>query len=169
MRSVIAQATLSIAPMRCGSGVPIKVLEAWAVGVPVLATSWAVAGTSGRQGEDFILVGQHPVEWVAAITELLENPSARHWLVENGRRRLAADYSRETVRRQVLDVIRAAAPAPAAAESSRPRWGRAAGIGMHPPPPMSRLTAIRCISPGCVATWRQMKRHTGTMSQPPGR
>ncbi|MFP5285748.1 MAG: glycosyltransferase, partial [Thermoanaerobaculia bacterium] len=53
MRSVISQATLSLAPMRCGSGVPIKVLEAWAVGVPVVATPWAVAGTSGRQGEDF--------------------------------------------------------------------------------------------------------------------
>ncbi len=120
MRSVIAQATISIAPMRCGSGVPIKVLEAWAVGVPVLATSWAVAGTSGRQGEDFILVGQHPVEWVTAITDLLENPSARHWLIENGRRRLAADYSRETVRQQVLDVIRAVAPAPAAPEIAVP-------------------------------------------------
>ena len=116
MRSVIAQATISIAPMRCGSGVPIKVLEAWAVGVPVLATSWAVAGTSGRQGEDFILVGQHPVEWVTAITDLLENPSARRWLIENGRRRLAADYSRETVRQQVLEVIRAVSPAPAVPE-----------------------------------------------------
>ncbi|HEV2852851.1 MAG TPA: glycosyltransferase family 4 protein [Thermoanaerobaculia bacterium] len=111
MRSVLSQATLSIAPMRCGSGVPIKVLEAWAVGVPVLASSWAVAGTSGRQGEDFMLVGQHPVEWVAAVTDLLDNPSARRWLVENGRRRLATDYSRETVRQQTLDVIRTVQPA----------------------------------------------------------
>jgi len=111
MRSVLSQATLSIAPMRCGSGVPIKVLEAWAVGVPVLASSWAVAGTSGRQGEDFILVGQHPVEWVRAVTDLLDNPSARSWLIENGRRRLAADYSRETVRKQVLDVFRGVEPA----------------------------------------------------------
>jgi glycosyltransferase involved in cell wall biosynthesis len=110
LRSVIAQATLALAPMRCGSGVPTKVLEAWAVGVPVLASSWAVAGTSGRQGEDFLLVGQHPVEWVAAITDLLENPSARQWLTENGRRRLAADYSRDTVRRQLLEAIRAAEP-----------------------------------------------------------
>jgi glycosyltransferase involved in cell wall biosynthesis len=116
MRSVIAQATLSLAPMRCGSGVPIKVLEAWAVGVPVLASSWAVAGTSGRQGEDFRLVGQHPVEWVGAITELLDDPAARRWLVDNGRRRLAADYSRETVRRQLLDVIASLEPSPAASE-----------------------------------------------------
>lgn len=105
MRSIISQATISLAPMRCGSGVPIKVLEAWAVGVPVLASSWAVAGTSGRQGEDFLLVGQHPIEWVSAIVHLLDSPSARQWLVENGRRRLASDYSRETVRRQLLDVI----------------------------------------------------------------
>ncbi|HEX6865146.1 MAG TPA: glycosyltransferase family 4 protein, partial [Thermoanaerobaculia bacterium] len=105
MRSIISQATISLAPMRCGSGVPIKVLEAWSVGVPVLASSWAVAGTSGRQGEDFLLVGQHPIEWVSAIVHLLDSPSARQWLVENGRRRLASDYSRETVRRQLLDVI----------------------------------------------------------------
>lgn len=116
MRSIISQATISLAPMRCGSGVPIKVLEAWAVGVPVLASSWAVAGTSGRQGEDFRLVGQHPVEWVGAITELLDHPAARQWLVENGRRRLAVDYSRETVRRQLLDLIASLDPAPAAPE-----------------------------------------------------
>ncbi|MEA2563083.1 MAG: hypothetical protein QOH06_4587 [Acidobacteriota bacterium] len=113
MRSVISQATLSLAPMRCGSGVPIKVLEAWAVGVPVVATPWAVAGTSGRQGEDFRLVGTHPIEWVHAIEELLEDPVARQRLAESGRRRLASDYSRETVREQLLGVIAGLAPAAA--------------------------------------------------------
>jgi glycosyltransferase involved in cell wall biosynthesis len=58
-----------------------------------------------------MLVGQHPVEWVAAVQDLLDNPSARRWLIENGRRRLAADYSRETVRQQLLDVIRSVQPA----------------------------------------------------------
>lgn len=105
MRSVLSQATLSLAPMRCGSGVPIKVLEAWAVGVPVVGTPWAVAGTAGRQGEDFRLVGQHPVEWVSAICELLDDPEARRRLAESGRRRLAADYSRDLVRRQLLGVV----------------------------------------------------------------
>ena len=105
MRAVLAQATLALAPMRCGSGVPIKVLEAWAVGVPVIATPWAVAGTSGRQGEDFRVVGTHPIEWVTAIQDLLDDPAARERLSENGRRRLAADYSREVVRDQLLGVI----------------------------------------------------------------
>jgi len=107
MRSIIAQATLSLAPMRCGSGVPIKVLEAWAAGTPIVATPWAVAGTSGRQGEDFRTVGTHPIEWVSAIRELLDDPDARQHLAESGRRRLAADYSREVVRDQLLDAVRA--------------------------------------------------------------
>lgn len=105
MRSILAQSTLALAPMRCGSGVPIKVLEAWAVGVPVIATPWAVAGTSGRQGEDFRIVGTHPIEWVTAVLELLNDPDARQRLAESGKRRLAADYSREVVRAQLLDVI----------------------------------------------------------------
>jgi polysaccharide biosynthesis protein PslH len=106
MRTVLARATLALAPMRCGSGVPIKVLEAWAVGVPVVATPWAVAGTSGRQGEDFRVVGMHPIEWVTAVLELLDDPEARERLCDNGRRRLAADYSREVVRDQLLEVVR---------------------------------------------------------------
>lgn len=105
MRSVLAQSTLALAPMRCGSGVPIKILEAWAAGVPVIATHWAVAGTTGRQGEDFRVVGTPPIEWVTAIQELLDDPAARRRYAENGRRRLARDYSRETVRDQLLGVI----------------------------------------------------------------
>jgi len=121
LHAVIAQATLALAPMRCGAGVPIKVLEAWSVGVPVVATPWAVAGTSGRQGEDFRVVGQHPIEWVSAITELLASPAERKRLADNARRRLAVDYSRDEVRRQFLDVVRRVAlePAPAAHLAAR--------------------------------------------------
>ncbi|MFY9820667.1 MAG: glycosyltransferase family 4 protein [Thermoanaerobaculia bacterium] len=110
LRSIIAQATISIAPMRCGSGVPVKVLEAWVVGTPVLASPWAGAGTTGRQDEDFRLLGPDPGDWVAAVTDLLDHPETRRRLVEGGRRRLAADYSRDEVRRQLQDVILGLAP-----------------------------------------------------------
>ncbi|HKH48280.1 MAG TPA: glycosyltransferase family 4 protein [Thermoanaerobaculia bacterium] len=132
MRSVLAQSTLALAPMRCGSGVPVKVLEAWAVGVPVIATPWAVAGTSGRQGEDFQVVGTHPIEWVRAILELLDDPEARERLCENGRRRLAADYSREVVRDQLLGVIRELRVASAGASLEAPE------LGPSPPAPLPR-------------------------------
>jgi glycosyltransferase involved in cell wall biosynthesis len=135
LRSIIAQATVSIAPMRCGSGVPVKVLEAWVVGTPVLASFWAGAGTTGRQDEDFKLLGQEPGDWVAAVTDLLDHPETRRRLVEGGRRRLAADYTRDEVRRQLQEVIRGLAsisalnPHPRAATGAhaRPASGRAPG------------------------------------------
>jgi glycosyltransferase involved in cell wall biosynthesis len=135
LRSIIAQATVSIAPMRCGSGVPVKVLEAWVVGTPVLASFWAGAGTTGRQDEDFRLLGQEPGDWVAAVTDLLDHPETRRRLVEGGRRRLAADYTRDEVRRQLQEVIRGLAPIPmlnphplaATGAQARPASGRAPG------------------------------------------
>ena len=72
-----------------------------------MASSWAVAGTSGRQGEDFRLADQ-PAEWVAAILDLLDDPAERERLAADGRRRLAADYSRDVVRKRLLACVAAA-------------------------------------------------------------
>ncbi|HEY8020849.1 MAG TPA: glycosyltransferase family 4 protein [Thermoanaerobaculia bacterium] len=110
LRAVLAQATLALAPMRCGAGVPVKVLEAWSVGVPVVATPWAAAGTTGRVGEDLRVV-QRPAEWVSAILELLDDPAERRRLAANARRRLAADYSPGEVRRELAEIVRRSAPA----------------------------------------------------------
>jgi glycosyltransferase involved in cell wall biosynthesis len=96
--------------MRCGAGVPVKVLEAWSVGVPVVATPWAAAGTTGRVGEDLRVV-QRPAEWVSAILELLDDPAERRRLAANARRRLAADYSPGEVRRELAEIVRRSAPA----------------------------------------------------------
>ncbi len=109
--ALIAQATLALAPMRCGAGVPIKVLEAWSVGVPVVASRWAAAGTTGGDGEDLVVAGDTAAEWVSAILALLDDPAARRRLAVNGGRRLAADYSPAAARRELADVVRRMAPA----------------------------------------------------------
>jgi glycosyltransferase involved in cell wall biosynthesis len=104
LRRILADATIALAPLRCGSGVPVKVLEAWAAGVPVVASPWAAAGTTGVPGED-LEVAESPHEWVETISRLLGDPAHRRRLAANGRRRLAADYSRPQVRGQLLAAI----------------------------------------------------------------
>ncbi len=108
LRSVLAGAAVALAPMRCGSGVPVKVLEAWSAGVPVVASPWAAAGTTGRPAED-LLVADSPRQWVETVADLLEDPAAQRRLALGGRRRLAADYSRRAVKRQLLAAVAAAA------------------------------------------------------------
>ena len=107
MRRLLAGATVALAPMRCGSGVPVKILEAWAEGVPVVASAWAAAGTTGLPGEE-LLVASSPRHWVEVLSDLLQDPPARRRLAANGRRRLQADYSRQAVKAQLLVAVAAA-------------------------------------------------------------
>lgn len=90
--AVIAGSTVALAPMRGGSGVPVKILEAWALGIPVVASSWAAQGVDGRDGED-LLVAETPEEWLAAVLALVDDARLRKRLAAAGRRRLAAEHS----------------------------------------------------------------------------
>ncbi|HYL06467.1 MAG TPA: glycosyltransferase [Thermoanaerobaculia bacterium] len=107
LAGILAGAAAALAPMRCGSGVPVKILEAWSQGVPVVASPWAAAGTTGVPGQD-LLVAASPLQWVEAVDRLLRDPAEWRRLAANGRRRLEADYSRRQVKQQLLAAVDAA-------------------------------------------------------------
>jgi hypothetical protein len=90
--AVLAEAAVALAPMRCGSGTPIKILEAWAAGVPVVASPHAAAGTLGVAGRE-MLVAEHREAWVPAILRLLDNVEERARLIGAGRALLAREHS----------------------------------------------------------------------------
>lgn len=105
----LAGATVAIAPMRGGAGQPMKVVEAWSAGVPVVATSWAAAGTTGVPGED-LLVADDPEAWCRAVLALVDDPERRRRIAGAARERLRRDYSIEAVRRRLEEVVAGAAP-----------------------------------------------------------
>jgi glycosyltransferase involved in cell wall biosynthesis len=118
LRAVLAQATIALAPMRGGAGLPIKILEAWSVGVPVIATPWAAAGTFGRPWEDLLIV-DHPGEWLEAVFHLLDDPALRGRLAASALERLLSIHSRDRVREQWLGVVEGVGGAEAAVDASR--------------------------------------------------
>jgi glycosyltransferase involved in cell wall biosynthesis len=98
-------------PLRIASGVRIKVLEAWARGVPVVATPAALAGLEVEDGRE-ALVAREPQEFVAAIRRLHAEPGLAAALVQEGLRarrerhdpaaiawRLMEEYERAKTRR----------------------------------------------------------------------
>lgn len=99
--SFLRRADLAVAPLRAGSGVPVKVLEAWAEGVPVVASPWAAEGAEARPGVE-CAVCSDPGEWVETILALLADSERRRRLAKAGRRRLADGHSGQSVQNDLL-------------------------------------------------------------------
>ena len=72
-----------IMPFRVGSGTRLKLLEAMAVGLPVVSTSLGVEGYPVQDGHEILLVDSSE-EMAAAILNLLNDPDLRFSIGENG-------------------------------------------------------------------------------------
>ena len=81
MFAVLRQAWVSIAPMRCGAGVKNKVLEAWAVGRPVVMSPIAASGLALDEAARGLVVRSRS-EAVSIVVALLRDRGLRH---ERGR------------------------------------------------------------------------------------
>jgi polysaccharide biosynthesis protein PslH len=82
---VYAPGSILAVPLRIASGVRIKILEAWARGIPVVATPAALAGLEAEDGRE-ALVARDPQKFAAAIGRLHREPGLAEGLVEAGRR-----------------------------------------------------------------------------------
>jgi polysaccharide biosynthesis protein PslH len=92
-----------VVPLEVASGVRMKILEAWARGVPVVASPAAVAGLGAGDGEE-LLVAADGAQMVAAIAELHRNAELRLRLVAGGRRLLARRHDPAQVVAQYLEL-----------------------------------------------------------------
>ena len=88
----MAKATLNICPMRSGSGMKNKILEAWAMERAVVATTLACDGIAIEPGKD-ILVADSPQDFADAVIRLLKDPTLRASLGKAGREKCIARYT----------------------------------------------------------------------------
>jgi len=94
-------------PLRAGSGTRIKILEAWAGGVPVIASRIAAEGLPYRDGEDLI-IAEEPGEFARALVRLWRDRALAQRLVRQGQRTVGPftpDKIAETVARYYRDEL----------------------------------------------------------------
>jgi len=99
------KATVAVVPIRMGGGTRIKILEAWALGVPVVSTSIGCEGLDGVDGEH-LLVADTPQQFAHACVELLRSPARRETLVRAGRDLVIKKYRWEISTKKALLVAR---------------------------------------------------------------
>lgn len=78
-------------PLRHPTGVPVKCLEAWSRGLPVIAGA-DTARALGAVGSEHLLVADSPAEVARALARLEDEPGLRQRLVAGGREMLARHH-----------------------------------------------------------------------------
>jgi len=80
-----------VLPLDIASGVRMRILEAWARGVVVVATPAAASGLTAGDGRE-LLLARNGEEFAVAIERLGSLPGLAERLIAGGRARLAADH-----------------------------------------------------------------------------
>jgi sugar transferase (PEP-CTERM/EpsH1 system associated) len=92
VRPYVTRAALTVAPLRIARGTQNKILEAMAMGVPVVASHIAAGGVDAIPGEH-LLAGDTPQEQCDAILSILDNPAERARLSKAGRERVLTNHA----------------------------------------------------------------------------
>jgi polysaccharide biosynthesis protein PslH len=84
VRSYLAGAVVSVAPLRIARGTQNKILESMAMGVPVVATPQAAKGIQAIPGEH-LLVAEQPEMFARHVIDILENVDLQRRLAVRAR------------------------------------------------------------------------------------
>jgi glycosyltransferase involved in cell wall biosynthesis len=91
-RPYFDDAAVFVSPMRAGSGLQVKNLEAMAMGVPVVTSSLGALGLDASVGEN-LLVGDTPEAFAKHIIDLIESLDYRQAVGTAGRHLVEEKYS----------------------------------------------------------------------------
>lgn len=103
-REFLARAAVSVAPLRIARGIQNKVLEALAMGLPVVGTTSATQGVEGEPGRDFLLADSVE-EQAREVCRLLDEPASARELGARGRRFVEERYDWETTLRPLDGLL----------------------------------------------------------------
>jgi len=92
VRPYLARSTLLVVPMRVGSGMRVKILNALAMGLPVLSTSVGCEGIAVTPGRNILVADEASTFW-QRIADLLEDPLQQQELSKNGVMLVQEQYS----------------------------------------------------------------------------
>jgi polysaccharide biosynthesis protein PslH len=92
VRPYVTRAALTVAPLRIARGTQNKILEAMAMGIPVVCSSVAAGGVDAVP-EQHLLTADSPEQTCAAILRIIDDPAERSRLSQAGRARVRSNHA----------------------------------------------------------------------------
>jgi glycosyltransferase involved in cell wall biosynthesis len=105
LTSYCQRAKVFVSPMRLGSGLRPKVLEAMASGIPVISTSLGMAGIQAQTGVN-CLVADTPELFTQSVEWLLTDPALRNQMAHNAQELVQQKHSLENGLNQFEDILK---------------------------------------------------------------
>ncbi|MBC7226324.1 MAG: glycosyltransferase [Thermoflexales bacterium] len=105
LRPYLAQATVAVCPIPYAVGIQNKVLEAMAMGTPVVCTRAAAEGLEARPGED-LLVADTAEAFAHHVLRVLEDPALAERLGAAGRRYVETCHDWRSIAGRLVEVYR---------------------------------------------------------------
>lgn len=106
-REVFAEGSVLVVPLHVASGVRMKILEAWARGVPVVSTSAGARGLDATDGRH-LLLADDPEAFATALRRLQTEPGLAAAIVAAGRDRLASSHDPARVAARLGEIYASA-------------------------------------------------------------
>jgi polysaccharide biosynthesis protein PslH len=103
LKPYMAQAALMVVPVRAGSGMRVRLLEAFACAMPAVTTTIGMEGIAARHNEE-LLIGDTPEAFADETLRLLRDPALQEKLGSNGRSLAESRYDWQ-VALQKMDAV----------------------------------------------------------------
>jgi sugar transferase (PEP-CTERM/EpsH1 system associated) len=104
VRPYVRRTAVMVAPLNIARGTQNKILEAMAMGVPVMTTPAAAGGVDAVPGEHLV-VARTPEEQASAVVRILECPEDRRRIGAAGRRRMLSHHAWPSSMRRMDAII----------------------------------------------------------------
>ena len=105
IQPLLSSCAVFICPIRSGSGVRVKLLEAFASGIPVVSTGIGAEGLARRDGE-FCALADDPADFAAKVIQLLSDPAIAEPMVQRARREIEENWDMPVITRRLVEKYR---------------------------------------------------------------
>ncbi|MEZ4284798.1 MAG: glycosyltransferase family 4 protein [Nitrospira sp.] len=96
VRPYFQKATIFVCPIMDGGGTRLKILDALAMGMPIVSTTFAASGLDFRDG-DHLLLADTPEAMIEQIRRVLDDKALREQLAQGAVNVVRQTYSWDTI------------------------------------------------------------------------
>ncbi len=105
IRPYIQESTVFVAPLRFGTGIKVKIIEAMALEVPVVTTSVGIQGMMVKN-RVHVIVEDEPEKFAKGVIELLNDKDLRQKIVHNAKKYVFENFDAEKYVKNIREYLK---------------------------------------------------------------